>query len=69
MRRNMKNRLLSVSMIVALVLAATSAVFAQVGPPPPPPPPPPPTAIPLDGGVFLLLVSGLVYGAKKLYGK
>ena len=65
----MKNKILSVSMLVALLVAATSAVFAQVGPPPPPPPPPPPTSVPIDGGVFLLLVSGLIYGAKKLYNK
>jgi len=35
--------------------------------PPPPPPPAPPAGVPIDGGFFLLLGAGLVYGARKLY--
>ena len=30
------------------------------------PPPPPPVEIPIDGGLFFLLVAGMAYGAKKL---
>ncbi len=30
-------------------------------------PPPDVTAIPIDGGLTILIVSGLAYGAKKLY--
>ncbi|HRG87402.1 MAG TPA: hypothetical protein PLW44_00165 [Chitinophagales bacterium] len=51
----------------ALVLMVVAVgVFAQ-GPPPPPPPPAPPPGVPIDGGIFLLLGAGLVYGARKLY--
>ncbi len=31
------------------------------------PPPPPPEAIPIDGGLFLLIAAGTVYGCRKLY--
>ena len=49
----------------ALVMMVGFA-FSQGGPPPPPPPPPPPSSgVPLDGGIFLLLGSGLMYGYKK----
>jgi hypothetical protein len=33
------------------------------------PPPPPPQDIPIDGGLFFLLIAGLVYGGKKFYKK
>jgi hypothetical protein len=52
--------------VTLILLLASVAVFAA----PPANPPPggnPPPGIPLDGGIFLLLASGLVYGAKKLY--
>ncbi len=32
-----------------------------------PPPPPPPEDIPIDGGLGILLIAGIGYGAKKLY--
>jgi hypothetical protein len=50
--------------LVLMVVAV--GVFAQ-GPPPPPPPPAPPPGVPIDGGIFLLMGAGLVYGARKLY--
>ncbi len=31
------------------------------------PPPPPTEAIPIDGGLFLLIAAGATYGARKLY--
>lgn len=31
------------------------------------PPPPPPQDIPLDGGLTLLIVTGIAYGARKMY--
>jgi len=31
------------------------------------PPPPKPKDIPLDGGLFSLLVAGLIYGGRKIY--
>ena len=31
------------------------------------PPTPPPLEIPIDGGLFFLLIAGMAYGAKKLH--
>ncbi len=47
-----------------LVVAFTFTVTAQVTPPPILPPPPP--GLSIDGGLLLLLISGLIYGVKKL---
>ncbi len=48
-----------------LLLAVLSicTLNAQIAPPGPPPPPPP--GLPIDGGVILLILSGLIYGVKK----
>jgi len=46
------------------VFAFAISINAQIVPPPIPPPPPP--GLPIDGGLFFLLISGLAYGAKKL---
>ncbi len=63
----MKNKFLSIT-LTAVFLGLAFAAFSQGGPPPPPPPPPPPgSGVPIDGGIFMLLSAGLVYGAKKLY--
>ena len=42
-----------------------TAVFAQSDPPPPPTPPPPP-GLPLDGGIYLLVILSLCLGIYKL---
>jgi hypothetical protein len=34
--------------------------------PPPPMAPPPPPGLPIDAGVIFLLLSGLIYGVKKI---
>ncbi|HMB99512.1 MAG TPA: hypothetical protein VKN14_00585 [Flavobacteriaceae bacterium] len=39
---------------------------AQGGDPPPPTPPPPP-GLSIDGGVFVLLLLGILYGIKKVF--
>jgi len=42
---------------------------AQIGgdiPPPPPPSPPTPPGAPIDGGVLVLLLLGLIYGITKI---
>ncbi|MBL4905676.1 MAG: hypothetical protein JKZ00_06660 [Flavobacteriaceae bacterium] len=57
----MKKRI-KYTLIVAILLTAT--MYGQAVPPPVPPPPPP--GLPIDGGIFLLLLSGVVYGVKKL---
>lgn len=70
----MKNKFLPIMLVAVLVLAVAVA-SAQILPPPPPPPGGGPgggpgnPAVPIDGGVFLLIASGLAYGAKKLYNK
>ena len=45
------------------------ACHAMGQPPPPPPPPPPPAAVPLDGGLSLLIAGLLAYGGKLFYNK
>jgi len=42
-------------------------VYGQAVPPPIPPPPPP--GLPIDGGAIFLLLSGLIYGVKKISSK
>jgi hypothetical protein len=49
---------------ILFVLISFVCVAQSVGPPPPSPPPPP--GLPIDGGLVVLLVLGIVYGAKKL---
>lgn len=41
-------------------ICSSLVVLAQ-GPPPPPPP-----GLPIDGGIIFLVISGLIYGIKKL---
>ena len=58
---------MSKKVIIALSIAffmLINNVVAQNVPPPIPPPPPP--GLPIDGGVLLLFISGLIYGVKKL---
>ncbi len=65
-KRLMKKGLLLKSVFALVLMVVAVGVFAQ-GPPPPPPPPAPPPGVPIDGGIFLLMGAGLVYGARKLY--
>ncbi len=51
--------------LISLGLFISEEIFAQG--PPPPPPPPPNTALPIDGGISLLIAAGVGYGAKKIY--
>ena len=51
--------------ILAVFLLQQTNVFADGGPPPPSTPPPPP-GLPLDGGLFLLVIVSLCYGIYKL---
>lgn len=45
-----------------LFIGAINDALGQ-GPPPPPPPQP---GLPIDGGIWLLLISGLIYGVYKI---
>jgi hypothetical protein len=47
-----------------IMLAFTYVVSGQNMPPPAPVPPPPGLAI--DGGLIFLIVSGIIYGVKKV---
>ena len=51
--------------ILAVFLLQQTNVFADAGPPPPSTPPPPP-GLPLDGGLFLLVLVSVCYGIYKL---
>ena len=55
------SKIFSVAAALALVCCA-SLVFAQPGPPGPPLP----TAIPLDGGLSLLVAAGAAFGVRTL---
>ena len=49
------------TLLLAVLFVCT--LNAQIAPPGPPPPPPP--GLSIDGGIFLLILSGLIYGVKK----
>jgi hypothetical protein len=59
--------------IPTLILAVaglfyTSSVYSQPPPPPPPPPCwPPPCNVPINGGLWILLVLGVAMGAYFIY--
>jgi len=48
-------------LFIALLVAMLNGVLAQ-GPPPPPPQP----GLPIDGGIWILFISGLIYGVFKI---
>jgi len=48
-----------------IMLALTYIVNGQT---PPPAGPPPPPGLAIDGGLLFLVVSGIVYGVKKIKG-
>ena len=58
---NMKN-LITLAVLLVLVCAAYTGFAQSI----PPPPPPPPVAIPIDGGLSLVIAGCIGYGAKKL---
>ena len=47
-----------------VMLILSFVVSGQIVPPPAPPPPPP--GLPLDGGILFLVISGVIYGVKKV---
>ncbi len=47
-----------------VMLICTCVANSQIMPAPSPPPPPP--GLPVDGGLFFLIASGLIYGVRKL---
>jgi peptidoglycan/LPS O-acetylase OafA/YrhL len=57
----MKTKYFAAFLVVVLISVCQFAL-AQA-----PPPPPPPAAVPIDGGLSLLLAAGLGFGAKKAW--
>ena len=47
-----------------IMLILSYVVSGQIVPPPAPPPPPP--GLPIDGGILFLVISGVIYGVKKV---
>jgi len=58
MKQIIRNLLVVFALMVLPML--TSIVAAQ-------PPPPKPVAIPIDGGLSILIIAGAAFGARKLY--
>ena len=52
-------------LILAVFFLQQTNIFADSGPPPPSSPPPPP-GLPLDGGVYVLVLLSIFYGMYKL---
>lgn len=48
--------------LLSFILIIVSSKLSAQGPPPPPPPP----GLPIDGGLFVLLLAAIGYGYKKL---
>ncbi|MFT7497927.1 MAG: hypothetical protein ACI8QP_000508 [Porticoccaceae bacterium] len=61
----MKKIPFSLSVLVFTLFLLTSVETFSQGPPIPPPP----GLVPIDGGILLLLTSGLIYGISKLRDK
>ena len=54
-----------VIIILVVFLLQGTVVFADPGPPPPSTPPPPP-GLPLDGGIYILVLLSICFGIYKL---
>jgi hypothetical protein len=58
----------SVPMRILLVAAVFFlSNFSFAAPEPPPPTTPPPPGLPIDGGLVIMVVLGLLFGAYKIY--
>ncbi|QIX61226.1 hypothetical protein FY528_03280 [Hymenobacter lutimineralis] len=62
----MKNFLLNLLLVGGLLVAGSTAAYAQGEPPEGGPEPDAPTDVPIDGGASLLLAAGAALGAGQL---
>jgi hypothetical protein len=62
--RPMKLNIRNIIYTLLLCLLQTPLAYGQIEPPLPGPDIPPPPGLPIDGGVLLLLISGLMFGIK-----
>ncbi|WP_290698312.1 PID-CTERM protein-sorting domain-containing protein [Lacinutrix sp.] len=53
--------------IIASILFVLISFVCSAQMPPPPQPPPGPVGLPIDSGILLLLVAGVLYGIFKMY--
>ncbi|WP_341221608.1 PID-CTERM protein-sorting domain-containing protein [Polaribacter atrinae] len=53
-------------MLAFTFVISAQSVPAPAGPPPAPAGPPPPPGLPIDGGLLFLVISGIIYGVKKV---
>jgi hypothetical protein len=61
-KNNLMNKILRISLAIAALVVMSQVAMAQ-----PPPPPSNPAAVPIDGGLSLLLAAGAGLGIKKAY--
>jgi hypothetical protein len=52
--------------LIFIFICALCCNFGFAAPNPPPPIPPPPPGLPIDGGIFVLLVVALLFGLYKI---
>jgi hypothetical protein len=60
-KNNLMNKILRISLAIAALVVMSQVAMAQ------PPPPSNPAAVPIDGGLSLLLAAGAGLGIKKAY--
>ena len=68
----MSKKILKISFVLCLIISpfmvsTCKSAGMGMGPPLPCGGPFPPCAVPLDGGISLLLIAGAAYGGKKIY--
>lgn len=70
MKKNITSTALVLFLLISVYGTAQSMMpAASGGVPPPPPPPVPPPGLPIDNGIIVLIVLGLIYGVYKLVSK
>jgi hypothetical protein len=57
-------KIILISSVFAILVISAGSLFAQG---PPLPPAPPSTAVPIDGGLSIIIAGCAAYGAKKIY--